>query len=326
MAPVLQVVNQRTAFVTARGLLQAVDGVSFILDKGQTLGIVGESGSGKSVLSRSIMGLLPPNARTGPGSRVVFEGADLSALTEREFRKLRGLEMAIVFQDPMTSLNPVLTIGSQITEVLTHHLGFTRNEAKERTVELLASVGLPQPETRANQYPHQLSGGMRQRVAIAIALACEPRLLIADEPTTALDVTVQAEILDLLQKKQREANMAMILITHDMGVVAGRTDKVAVMYAGRIVEQAPTQELFHNRRMPYTDALLASIPRMSDDNSRRLNAIDGRPPDLIDRAPGCSFEPRCVFADGVCTSAAPPLSGTDHAFACWHPIGADATT
>src|SRR5262245_33437484 len=292
-APLLQVIDQRTAFATSRGLLKAVDGVSLRLERGRTLGIVGESGSGKSILARSIMRLLPPSAVIGDSSRIVLDGHELGSLSERDLRRVRGRRMAIVFQNPMMSLNPVLTIGTQIGETLTHHLGLAGAAARRRALDLLAAVGLPQPDVRIDQYPHQLSGGMRQRVAIAIALACEPELLIADEPTTALDVTIQAEILDLLQRLQRERRTAMILITHDLGVVAGRTDEVAVMYAGRIVEQAPTRTLFKAARMPYTRALLASVPRLDDGKGRRLATIDGHPPDLVRPPRGCSFGPRC---------------------------------
>ncbi|WP_353337504.1 ABC transporter ATP-binding protein [Pseudooceanicola nitratireducens] len=319
---ILDVRDQRTSFATARGMLAAVDGVSFTLQRGRTLGVVGESGSGKSVLSRSIMRLLPGNAVVPGGSRVILNGRDLTRLSEAELRRLRGPEMAIVFQDPMTSLNPVLSIGSQIMEVLMFHLGMKKRAARARAIELLTAVGLPQPDVRVDQYPHQLSGGMRQRVAIAIAIACEPDLLIADEPTTALDVTVQAEILDLLQRMVRERNMAMILITHDMGVVAGRCDDVAVMYAGRIVEQAPVRVLFRNTRMPYTAALLASIPKVTDPPHRKLDAIDGRPPDLINPPPGCPFAPRCKLADADCDRGKPMLDGpAGHLFACIRPLG-----
>ena len=319
---ILDVRNQRTAFATARGMLNAVDGVSFTLERGKTLGVVGESGSGKSVLSRSVMRLLPGNSVVPSDSKVILNGKDLTRLSETELRRLRGPEMAIVFQDPMTSLNPVLSIGKQIMEVLMFHMGMKKGPAKEKAVELLRAVGLPQPDVRVNQYPHQLSGGMRQRVAIAIAIACEPDLLIADEPTTALDVTVQAEILDLLQRMVKERNMAMILITHDMGVVAGRCDEVAVMYAGRIVEKAPVRELFHNTRMPYTAALLSSIPKVTDPPHRKLDAIEGRPPDLINPPQGCPFAPRCKFAGPECEEQVPPLEGPGaHQYACVKPLG-----
>ncbi|MGH1330202.1 MAG: ABC transporter ATP-binding protein [Paracoccaceae bacterium] len=317
---ILEVRHQRTAFNTSRGLLQAVNDVSFTLERGRTLGVVGESGSGKSVLSRSVMRLLPPNAVTGEGSSIKLNGQELNTMSERQLRRLRGPEMAIVFQDPMTSLNPVLKVGAQISEVLRLHLGMAKKPARARAIELLGQVGLPQPDIRVDQYPHQLSGGMRQRVAIAIA--CEPSLLIADEPTTALDVTVQAEILDLLQSMTKERNMAMILITHDMGVVAGRCDDVAVMYAGRIVEKAPVRELFHNTRMPYTAALMASIPRITDDPHRKLDAIDGRPPDLINPPSGCAFAPRCKHADEGCSAQVPELIGEQtHQSACLKPLG-----
>ncbi|MEO4002000.1 ABC transporter ATP-binding protein [Mesorhizobium sp. CAU 1732] len=302
-------------------MLQAVDGVSFALERGRTLAIVGESGSGKSVLSRSILNLLPRNAETGPGGRVILNGSDLTRLPERAMRKLRGRQAAIVFQDPMTSLNPTMTIGAQIVEVLTFHMGLAKAAARSRAIELLASVGMPQPGARVDQYPHQLSGGMRQRVAIAIAIACEPSLLIADEPTTALDVTVQAEILDLLQRQVRERQMSMILITHDMGIVAARADEVAVMYAGRIVERAPVRDLFRHTRMPYTSALLASIPQIDGGSRGRLEAIGGRPPDLVDPPSGCSFRPRCRFGSARCDVSPPPLEVTGHHhFACWHPL------
>lgn len=320
--PILEVSHQHTAFNTGRGLLQAVNDVSFSLERGRTLGVVGESGSGKSVLSRSVMRLLPPNAVTGEASSIKLNGQELIDMSERQLRRLRGPEMSIVFQDPMTSLNPVLKIGAQITEVLRLHLGMAKKAARQRAIELLGQVGLPQPDIRVDQYPHQLSGGMRQRVAIAIAIACEPSLLIADEPTTALDVTVQAEILDLLQNMTKERNMAMILITHDMGVVAGRCDDVAVMYAGRIVEKAPVRELFHNTRMPYTAALMASIPRITDDPHRKLDAIEGRPPDLINPPSGCAFAPRCKFADAACSATVPALTGGAlHQSACLKPLG-----
>ena len=322
---ILDVRNQKTAFVTARGMAQAVDGVSFTLERGRTLGVVGESGSGKSVLSRSIMRLLPGNALVPPDSRVILNGKDLTRMTESQLRRLRGPEVSIIFQDPMTSLNPVLSIGKQIMEVLTFHMGMSRRDARTRAVELLRAVGLPQPDVRVDQYPHQLSGGMRQRVAIAIAIACEPDLLIADEPTTALDVTVQAEILDLLGRMVKERDMAMILITHDMGVVAGRCDEVAVMYAGRIVEKAPVRALFRETRMPYTAALLSSIPRVTDPPHRKLDAIEGRPPDLINPPPGCPFAPRCKRAEAECAVQVPVLEGSaDHQWACIRPIGSEA--
>jgi peptide/nickel transport system ATP-binding protein len=254
----------------------------------------------------------------------VFDGRDLLTLGARELQDVWGEEVAMVFQDPMTSLNPVVKIGRQITEGLRHHLGMSRSDARESAIALLTSVGIPEPIRRLNQYPHELSGGMRQRVTIAIALACGPHLLIADEPTTALDVTVQAQILDLLQRQQRERFMAMILVTHDLGVVAGRTDEIAVMYAGRIVERAPTYDLFHQMRMPYTEALVKSIPRVNNPSHTRLQAIVGRPPDLVDVPRGCRFAPRCPYRQARCFEEEPPLlpgPAPGHEFRCWYPVG-----
>jgi peptide/nickel transport system ATP-binding protein len=280
---------------TPRGNLRAVDQVDLTIGAGRTLGIVGESGCGKTMLSRAILQLLPKKAKLS--GRVMFDGQDLARLEPKRLRKLRGRSLAVVFQDPMTSLNPVLTIGTQLIETLQEHLELDFHAAKTRSAELLAAVGIPAPEQRLTQYPHQLSGGMRQRVAIAIALSCEPKLLIADEPTTALDVTIQAQILDLLAREQRRRHMAMILITHDLGVVAGRTDEVAVMYAGRVVERAPT------------------------------SAISGRPPDPTRPIQGCSFSPRCRYAAGRCYREKPALAEaelSDHQYACFHPIGITA--
>ncbi len=322
--PILRVENLHTQFLTDHGWLRAVDGVSFDLPMGKTIGIVGESGSGKSVLSRTIMGLMPSNARVNDDARVIFQGRDLRQMSEAELRKIRGPEISMVFQDPMTSLNPVMKIGTQIAESQIVHLGLSKKDARDNAIELLREVGIPLPEKRVDEYPHQLSGGMRQRVAIAIALACQPKLLIADEPTTALDVTVQAEILDLLQREQQERQMTMILITHDLGVVAGRTDYVGVMYAGQIVEQADTKDLFKNMRMRYTEALLNSIPRLEDESHKRLDTVGGRPPDLVSPPSGCRFAPRCKYVDNKCVTDAPLLSTgeglTNHKYACWHPI------
>ena len=306
---------------TARGNLRAVDRVDLSLGAGRTLGIVGESGCGKTMLSRAILQLLPKKAKlTG---RVMFDGQDLARCSPEVLRKLRARSLAVVFQDPMTSLNPVLTIGTQLTETLREHLELDVAAATRRAVELLAAVGIPAPEQRLAQYPHQLSGGMRQRVAIAIALSCEPKLLIADEPTTALDVTIQAQILDLLAREQRRRHMAMIIITHDLGVVAGRTDEVAVMYAGRVVERALTPVLFKNMHMPYTEALLAAIPKLDAAPHTPLPAISGRPPDPTRPLKGCSFAPRCRYADGRCSSEKPRLERAEtaaHQYACFHPI------
>jgi peptide/nickel transport system ATP-binding protein len=306
---------------TPRGPLRAVDGVDLTLGAGRTLGIVGESGCGKTMLSRVILQLLPKRARLS--GRVMFDGQDLARIDRERLRKLRGRALAVVFQDPMTSLNPVLTIGTQLGETLQEHLELDAVHARTRSAELLAAVGIPAPEQRLTQYPHQLSGGMRQRVAIAIALSCEPKLLIADEPTTALDVTIQAQILDLLAREQRRRHMAMILITHDLGVVAGRTDEVAVMYAGRVVERAPTPVLFKQMHMPYTEALLAAIPKLETAPHTPLPAISGRPPDPTRPLKGCSFSPRCRYAAGRCDSEKPPLASAEtsaHQYACFHPI------
>lgn len=321
---ILAVDNLRAHFHTPRGVVQAIDGVTLNIREGMALGLVGESGCGKSVFARTVMGLLPSYARIDPSSRIDFLGSNLLTLPVKERRALCGPELAMIFQDPMTSLNPVMKIGDQITEGIIYHLGAPKAQARERALELLIEVGIPQADQRLEQYPHQLSGGMRQRVAIAIALACEPKLLIADEPTTALDVTVQAGILDLLQREQRARSMTMILITHDLGVVAGRCDEVAVMYAGKIVEQAGTKTLFANTRMPYTQALLDSIPRLDQPPHQRLNSIGGRPPQLIEPPPGCRFAPRCTYSEDRCTSEEPTLRDGAHRFACWHPLGHEA--
>ena len=320
--PLLEVSDLRTHFLTGRGAVRAVDGVSFSLERGRTLGIVGESGSGKTVLSRSIMGLLPTTNVFRDGT-VTYDGRRLTGLSQAELRQVWGAEIGMVFQDPMTSLNPVVRIGRQITETMHFHLGIPDAEAMTRAVDLLRSVGIPDPERRVREYPHQLSGGMRQRVTIAIALACGPKLLLADEPTTALDVTVQAQILSLLGRQQRDRFMAMILVTHDLGVVAGRTDEIAVMYAGRIVERAPTPVLFSEMKMRYTQALFRSIPRVTDPGHRRLQAIGGRPPDLAAPQRGCSFAPRCRYARDRCWVDTPPLTEAatpGHAYACWYPV------
>jgi len=325
--PLLSVRDARVGFSTVRGLLRAVDGVSFDLQAGRTLGIVGESGSGKSVLVRSLIGLVGTGSGAIVGGDVRLDGQDVRGLSARNFRQLLGRDIGIVFQDPMTSLNPVMKIGRQIGEGLRLNRGLDSAAAARRAVELLVEVGIPEPERRASQYPHELSGGMRQRVAIAIAIACEPKLLIADEPTTALDVTVQRQILDLLQREQRERGMAMILITHDLGVAAGRADDIMVMYAGRAVEMATTREIFRGPRMPYTEALLRSLPRLSDATHTRLSAIPGRPPDLARRGTGCSFAPRCAYRSACCEAEEPALSREGgRGFACFHPLGAGGGT
>jgi len=323
--PLLEVTDLRTHFLTPRGRVRAVDGVSLTLNRGTTLGVVGESGSGKTILSRSIMNLLPREnvARSG---RVMFMGRDLIGLDDKAMRKISGAEMAMIFQDPMSSLNPVMTIGKQITESLRLHLKMSRREAAVSATEMLRAVNIPEPARRFSEYPHQLSGGMRQRVMIALALACGPRLLFADEPTTALDVTVQAEILNLLQDNQKDRFMTMVLVTHDLGVVAGRTDQIAVMYAGKIVEQADTAVLFSKMRHPYTEALLRSIPRVEDPSHTRLRVIVGRPPNLLSPPPGCAFSPRCPYAQDRCRVEVPELEATgegDHRFACFYPLGTE---
>ncbi len=320
--PLLEVEDLHTSFRTSRGTVRAVDGVSLSVDHGQTLGIVGESGSGKTVLARSIMGLLPPHDVITSGT-VRFAGHELTSMKPEQLRQVWGAELSMIFQDPMTALNPVKKIGRQITESLRLHLGMDRAEADAHAIELLRSVGIPSPEKRVKGYPFQLSGGMRQRVMIAIALACAPRLVMADEPTTGLDVTVQAQILDLLAQLQHERRMAVILVTHDLGVVASRADHIVVMYAGRIVERAPTHTLFHDTHMPYTQALMDSIPRLSDPSGTRLKAIAGRPPDLIHPPAGCRFAPRCPYVQDKCRENEPPLrtaSSPDHLFACWFPL------
>ena len=322
--PLLELTDVRTHFRTPRGVVRAVDGVSFSLDRGKALGIVGESGSGKTILSRSIMGLLPTGGTERSGS-IKFAGREVGNLGRKEMRAIWGKEMAMIFQDPMTSLNPLMKIGQQIAEPLRIHLGMSRQDAMATARRLLQDVRIPEPDRRLEQYPHELSGGMRQRVMIAIAMACGPTALFADEPTTALDVTVQAQILDLLGEQRRERNMSIVLVTHDLGVVAGHTDEIAVMYGGKLVEKAPTRRLFAAMKMPYTEALLASIPKMADPSHTRLNVIPGRPPDLVHPPKGCRFAPRCPYAAEKCIAEEPPLVVTPddplHSFACWYPVG-----
>jgi oligopeptide/dipeptide ABC transporter ATP-binding protein len=307
----LEVRNLQTYFFTRDGVVRAVDGVSFDVDVGQTLAIVGESGCGKSVTALSIMGLIPkPPARIVNGS-VIFNGRDLTKLTERQLEDVRGREIAMIFQDPMTSLNPTLTIGTQITETIRRHFDVSKEQARKRAVELLEEVQIPNAKSRLDDYPHRFSGGMRQRVMIAIALSCNPKLLVADEPTTALDVTVQAQVLDLLEDLRQEHEMALILITHDMGVVAEAADEVIVMYAGQVVEQANVFDLFDRPEHPYTEALLGALPQLGSTDVRhaRLTAIPGRPPDLISPPPACRFAPRCRYASAndSCTQVMPEL-------------------
>jgi oligopeptide/dipeptide ABC transporter ATP-binding protein len=316
--PLLEVRDLRTWFHTEEGVGRAVDGISFAVDRGETLGLVGESGCGKSVCALSVMRLVPrPPGRIESG-QVLLDGRDLLTLAEDEMCAVRGNEIAMVFQEPMTSLNPVLTCGYQIAEAVLLHQRVTGREARQRAEEMLRLVGIPAPEQRLDEYPHQLSGGMRQRVMIAMALSCHPGLLIADEPTTALDVTIQAQILDLLRRLQEELGMAILLITHDLGVVAETADRVAVMYAGRIVEYADTEGLFARPRHPYTQGLLQSVPRL-DQQRERLEIIPGMVPDAREFPPGCRFAPRCPLAEERCRRQEPALEeqGKDHQVACW---------
>ena len=319
MANLLEVKNLATHFFTQDGVVKAVDGISYNLAEGEVLGVVGESGCGKSVHALSIMRLVAnPPGRTVAGE-IIFDGEDLLKLDDSEMRHIRGNRIAMVFQEPMTSLNPVLTIGRQLTETLELHQDMNKQEARARAAELLSTVGIPDAEQRLSDYPHQFSGGMRQRVMIAMALSCNPRLIIADEPTTALDVTIQAQILDLMQNLAEEFGTAMVIITHNLGVVARYAHRVVVMYAGRIVETGTAEDIYRNPKHPYTIALLNSVPRLDATERIRLDAIEGLPPDLIDMPPGCSFAPRCKFAFEQCTQEAPVLEETDpnHTSACW---------
>jgi peptide/nickel transport system ATP-binding protein len=317
----LEVENLSTHITLSRSVVEAVGNVDFQIAAGETLGLVGESGSGKSMTGLSLLGLLPNGGHVIDGS-IKLEGRELVGLRESELRAVRGNEVAMIFQDSQSSLNPTMSIGEQVAEPVRIHRGASKKEARDRALEVLELVGLPQPRERLGDYPHQLSGGLRQRVMIAIALACEPKVLIADEPTTALDVTIQAQILALLDSLEERLGMATLLITHDMGVVAGRTDRTNVMYAGRVVETARTDELFSGMRHPYTQALLGSIPRLDQDRSKALFTIPGLPPELAPPPRGCRFAARCAFATDQCREHEPPLSGEDpgHRFACWHPV------
>ena len=297
----LEIEGLSTSFTTRSGVIKAVDNVSLSLRKGRVLGLVGESGCGKTMTALSILNLVPPPGRITAG-KIFFEDRDLLTLSEAEMRNVRGARISMVFQEPMTALNPVFTVGNQIGEVLTTHQAITSNEALDRSVELLRSVGIPSPEKRVHEYPHQLSGGMRQRVMIAMAIACRPSLILADEPTTALDVTIQAHILELLTRIQAEMGMAMVLVTHDLGLIAERAHEVAVMYAGRIVEKADTPELFSDPLHPYTRGLMASIPRPGDSRRGRLRTIPGTVPRLSDLPQGCTFSPRCDIRIDRCTT------------------------
>ena len=318
MATLLEVRNLRTNFQTSAGVVRAVDGVSWNVQEGETVALVGESGCGKSVSALSIMRLVAEPAGRIEGGEILYKGRDLLKLSEAEMRRVRGHEIAMVFQEPMTSLNPVLTIGRQLTEGLEIHLGMKAAAAQARAVELLGMVGIPDPARRLAQYPHHFSGGMRQRMMIAMALACNPSLILADEPTTALDVTIQAQILELMKDLSRRLKVAMLIITHNLGVVARYADRVNVMYAGRIVEQASAREIYANPRHPYTLGLLRSVPRLDEPRRARLDPIQGQPPDLTRLPPGCAFAPRCNYKVERCAEV-PPLEDVvqGHGSACW---------
>ena len=303
----LSVKNLRTYFQTEDGVVKAVDGVTFELEKGETLGIVGESGSGKSVTNLSVMRLIPDPPGKIVEGEIVFDGTDVCALPLDEMRKIRGRRMAMIFQDPMTSLNPFLKISTQLMEVTELHLGHTKDQAYKHAVNMLRTVGIPDPESRVDNYPHEFSGGMRQRVMIAMALSCDPELLIADEPTTALDVTIQAQILELIKDLKQRMGTSVILITHDLGVVAGMTDKIIVMYAGKVFEQAPTRELFSRPANPYTKGLLKSVPDPAHEQGKELYQIPGLPPDVADLPPGCPFQERCYRVEDICRREFPPF-------------------
>jgi oligopeptide/dipeptide ABC transporter ATP-binding protein len=317
--PLLQVEDLKTYFYTEEGVVKAVDGVTYDVRPGEIMGLVGESGCGKTVSALSILRLIPmPPGKIVAGS-VHFEGADLADLNDDAIRRIRGNDIAMIFQEPMTSLNPVLTIGRQLTEALELHLKMDRRAATRRAVELLEMVGIPEAHSRIGDYPHQFSGGMRQRVMIAMALSCNPKLLLADEPTTALDVTIQAQILELLTRLTREFGTSVIIITHNLGVVARYADRVNVMYAGKIVESASAEELYGHPRHAYTLGLLKSVPRLDQVQKEKLDPIEGMPPDLIRMPPGCSFRPRCPFKVDRCAEGVPPLQlvGNEHYSACW---------
>ncbi|MCH7611202.1 MAG: ABC transporter ATP-binding protein [Chloroflexi bacterium] len=320
MKELLRIEDLQTRFYTRDGVVHAVNGVSYSIDEGEILGVVGESGCGKSVHALSILRLIPdPPGRIESGE-VWFDGKDLLTVSDEEIRRVRGGQLAMVFQDPMSSLNPAMTVGFQIVEALRLHLDMTERQAKERTTELLTTVGIPDAKNRLDDYPHQFSGGMRQRVMIAMGLSCNPKLLIADEPTTALDVTIQAQIVDLIKRLQAELGMAVIWITHDLGVVADLAEKVNVMYAGYIVEHGNVRDVFKRTRHPYTIGLLGSLPRLDEDPGTELSAIPGFPPDLIDLKPGCPFAARCPHAIEQCWNETPRLEPTEtkrHTVACW---------
>jgi oligopeptide/dipeptide ABC transporter ATP-binding protein len=319
MDVLLDVRDLQTHFVTSRAVVRAVDGVSWDVFAGETVALVGESGCGKSVSALSVMRLVAGPAGRIVGGAIVFKGRDLLALSEEQMRQIRGREIAMIFQEPMTSLNPVLSIGRQLTEPLEIHLGMTRAQARTRAIDLLSLVGIADPERRLSQYPHQFSGGMRQRMMIAMALGCDPPLILADEPTTALDVTIQAQILELMRDLSRRLGAAMLIITHNLGVVARYADRVNVMYAGRIVERGTAREIYANPRHPYTRGLLRSVPRLDEPRRAKLQPIPGQPPDLSRLPIGCAFAPRCAYAVERCRAEAPALEpvGAGHLASCW---------
>ena len=319
MAALIEVKDLKTQFHTREGLVHAVNGISYQMDEGETLGIVGESGCGKSVGVLSLLRLIPEPPGKIANGQALFQGKDLLKMSSEEMRHVRGAQIAMVFQDPMTSLNPVLTIGRQLTEALELHMGMNRQQSHDRAAELLGMVGIPQAADRLNDYPHQFSGGMRQRVMIAMALSCTPQLLIADEPTTALDVTIQAQIIELVKRLRDELGMAIIWITHDLGIVAGLAKRVIVMYAGFIIEEAHVKDLYSDPRHPYTLGLLGSLPRVDQTQHRRLVSIEGLPPDLLGLPPGCPFAARCVYRVERCDKENPPLEPVSpgHWKACW---------
>ncbi len=316
---ILEVIDLKSYFYTAEGVVKAVDGISYDLKEGETVAIVGESGCGKSVSALSIMGLIPDPPGRIIGGQIIFNGRDLRKLDQKGMRKVRGKEISMIFQEPMTSLNPLLTIERQLTETLEVHLNMGKKEAQTRAAEVLELVGIPDPERRLSQYPHQFSGGMRQRVMIAMAISTKPQLILADEPTTALDVTIQAQILELLKELTRRFGVAMIIITHNLGVVARYADRVNVMYAGRIIESGTSKEIYHEGRHPYTIGLLRSVPRLDEPRMARLEQIDGHPPDLVHLPSGCSFRPRCKLLEERCGCEGPPLikMNDSHRCACW---------
>ena len=319
MGKLLEVKGLQTEFATSAGVVKAVDNVTYSVDEGETVAIVGESGSGKSVGALSILQLIPDPPGKIVGGEILFEGQDLLKLSAEEVRQIRGRKISMVFQEPMTSLNPVLTIGMQLTETMVLHLGLSQEQADKRAEELLGLVGISEPGRRLKQYPHHLSGGMRQRVMIALALSCEPKLIIADEPTTALDVTIQAQILELMKNLTREMNVALVIITHNLGVVARYADRVNVMYTGKIIEMGTAQQIYHEPKHPYTIGLLNSVPRMDLPRGQKLIPIEGAPPDLTRLDGGCSYRPRCKWRIDKCNSSYPPLEKVrDQQYsACW---------